>query len=214
MKILLTLALLSVAAFTQAQGDSAFLACAQIKDRNERLQCLDEALNSAVGEQEETESAASVENFGSSQEAMTESQPENADKEEKRSFFRLPKLGGIFKRGDDEVESEEENAAPEPVVERNRGSERRVEDFGRETRVVVNANGEDELHDTVTELVQSKPNLWRIRLASGQVWRQVHPKRYNLKVGDNVRIYPSRWGDDYRLQIDRLNGFIQISRVE
>jgi hypothetical protein len=214
MKILLTLALLSVAAFTQAQDDSAFLACAQIKDRNERLQCLDEALNSAVGEQEETESAASVENFGSSQEAMTESQPENADKEEKRSFFRLPKLGGIFKRGDDEVESEEENAAPEPVVERNRGSERRVEDFGRETRVVVNANGEDELHDTVTELVQSKPNLWRIRLASGQVWRQVHPKRYNLKVGDNVRIYPSRWGDDYRLQIDRLNGFIQISRVE
>jgi len=201
MKILLTLALLSVAAFTQAQDDSAFLACAQIKDRNERLQCLDEALNSAVGEQEETESAASVENFGSSQEAMTESQPENADKEEKRSFFRLPKLGGIFKRGDDEVESEEENAAPEPVVERNRGSERRVEDFGRETRVVVNANGEDELHDTVTELVQSKPNLWRIRLASGQVWRQ-------------VRIYPSRWGDDYRLQIDRLNGFIQISRVE
>jgi len=214
MKILLTLALLSVAAFTQAQDDSAFLACAQIKDRNERLQCLDEALNSAVREQEETESAASVENFGSSQEAMTESQPENADKEEKRSFFRLPKLGGIFKRGDDEVESEEENAAPEPVVERNRGSERRVEDFGRETRVVVNANGEDELHDTVTELVQSKPNLWRIRLASGQVWRQVHPKRYNLKVGDNVRIYPSRWGDDYRLQIDRLNGFIQISRVE
>ena len=214
MKILLTLALLSVAAFTQAQDDSAFLACAQIKDRNERLQCLDEALNSAVGEQEETESAASVENFGSSQEAMTESQPENADKEEKRSFFRLPKLGGIFKRGDDEVESEEENAAPEPAVERNRGSERRVEDFGRETRVVVNANGEDELHDTVTELVQSKPNLWRIRLASGQVWRQVHPKRYNLKVGDNVRIYPSRWGDDYRLQIDRLNGFIQISRVE
>lgn len=214
MKILLTLALLSVAVFAQAQNDSAFLACAQITDRNERLQCLDEALNSAVSEQEETESAARVEDFGSSQQAVTESQSGNAEKEEKRSFFRLPKIGGIFKRGDDEAESEQEAAATEPVVDRNRESERRVEDFGRETRVVVNENGEDELYDTVTELDQSRPNLWRIRLASGQLWRQVHPKRYNLKVGDNVRIYPSRWGDDYRLQIDRLSGFIQISRVE
>lgn len=102
---------------------------------------------------------------------------------------------------------------PAPVETSNQG---RVEAYGKENQalVVSRSDGTEELLDEVSGLDTFKPNMLDITLDSGQVWRQVYPKRFDLREGDMVRIYPSRWGDNYRLTTARLSGFIQVSRVK
>lgn len=195
----------------RAQEADAFLACADIRDRNERLACLDEALNDATRErtpmprQEADTSSTAEEDFGEAPASVAETVEEDA---EKGSLFRLPRIS-IFRRGQDDADAEDDQeavAGPE---------EDRLENFGREApRVVVNEDGEEELNDVITELLLAKPSMWLIRLESGQVWRQVHPKRLNLREGDAVRIYPTGWGDNFRLETPRLSGYIQVLRVE
>lgn len=209
--------LLTVSGLSSAQEVDAFLACAQISDREQRLICLDAALDDATAGQaagQEVPAAAaeqapaSVETFGETpgQVAETTEAGEGADRE---SIFRLPRFS-IFRRGDN-VESSGEDAADSGSDDADSD---RLESFGRQARVVINENGEDELHDTITELFMARPNQWLVRLASGQVWRQVHPKRLNLREGDAVRIYPTGWGDNFRLETPRLDGYIQVLRVE
>ena len=105
-----------------------------------------------------------------------------------------------------------ERANPQAAVAG--GSEDRVSSFGREPRIEENEEGREELHETVAALQQPRPNQWLITLGSGQTWYQVHTRRYNLREGDEVRIYSSDWGKNYRLETPRLSGFIQVRRVE
>jgi len=212
---------LPVACLVQAQDADPFLACADITDRVERVICLEEALENATKEEagaveampetvvQETEETA-VEDFGTQQGVVAEI-VEEEDNDEGRSFFRLPRLGNIFGGGDDDSDEEAVQQEPVDAVDTE---EDRLESFGRQPRVVVNEDGEDELNDVITELLMAKPNMWLIRLESGQVWRQTHPSRLNLREGDPVRIYPTGWGDNYRLETSRLSGFIQVLRVE
>lgn len=208
----------------RAQDNDAFLSCADISDRNERLQCLENALNEAVEDRDGADNAreaadtAAVGNAGPADPgpAIQEQAPATAEQEapRERSLFR--RIGNIFSRGDKEDDSADGDGKQPAgaVADAEPAPRERVEDFGREARVVTNDSGADELHDTITELYMAKPNQWLIRLASGQIWRQTTPKRLNLREGDEVRIYPSHWGDNYRLEATRLNGYIQIVRVE
>jgi len=207
-----------------AQEADAFLACADIRDRNERLACLDEALNDATRErtpmprQEADTSSTAVEDFGEAPARVTATGAENEvedaaedgeENAEKGSLFRLPRIS-IFRRGQDDADAEDDQEAVAGTED-----EDRLENFGRGApRVVVNEDGEEELNDVITELFLAQPSMWLIRLESGQVWRQVHPKRLNLREGDPVRIYPTGWGDNFRLETSRLSGYIQVLRVE
>jgi len=217
-KSLFAFLFLPVACLVQAQDADPFLACADITDR---VECLEEALENATQEEadvveampeavvQETEET-SVEDFGTQKEAVTEV-VEEQDSDEGRSFFRLPRLGSIFGGGNDDANGEAARQEPADAVDTE---EDRLESFGRQPRVVVNDDGEDELNDVITELMMAKPNMWLIRLESGQVWRQTHPSRLNLREGGSARIYPTGWGDNYRLETSRLSGFIQVLRVE
>lgn len=91
-----------------------------------------------------------------------------------------------------------------------------VDSYGRQdsSRVVRGEDGEFELMGKVAELKRYVPNMWLITLENGQQWRQMTGRRYNLKVGDEVRIYPSGWGDNYRLSATNLTAFIQVERVD
>jgi hypothetical protein len=80
-------------------------------------------------------------------------------------------------------------------------------------RIIRNGDGEDELIDTIAELVEREPNRWLITLAGGQVWYQANSKRFRLREGMQVRIYPSPLGGSYRLSAQEKNGFIQVSKV-
>lgn len=101
-----------------------------------------------------------------------------------------------------------ENSRRLPVTLENFGSQDE-----RRARLEEDAEGMVELHDTIVSLERIRPNVWDITLASGQVWRQVTSKYYNLHEGDEVRIYPSRWGKNFRLSAENLDGFIQVRRL-
>lgn len=72
----------------------------------------------------------------------------------------------------------------------------------------------DELRGTVASVRQFAPNQVTLTLTNGQVWRQKRADRYGVKEGHNVRIYSTRWGNDYRLSVEDLGGFIQVERVK
>lgn len=69
-----------------------------------------------------------------------------------------------------------------------------------------------DIHAVIVELRETVPNAFLITLDNGQVWRQSVPKPYQLRVGDRVRIYFSRWRA-YRLTNEELKGFIQVDRA-
>lgn len=71
----------------------------------------------------------------------------------------------------------------------------------------------DEVFGTIAALRETVPDSYLITLADGQVWRQTSPKRYYMRVGDEVRIYPSDWGASDRLSVMNQSGWIQVERV-
>jgi hypothetical protein len=65
----------------------------------------------------------------------------------------------------------------------------------------------------ITSLQLREPNRYLITLDTGQVWEQRVAARFPLRVGQRVRIEPTRWGSSERLYVEGLSGFIQVSRV-
>ena len=66
---------------------------------------------------------------------------------------------------------------------------------------------------TITGLRETVPNSYLITLDNDQVWRQKEPKWFPLRVGQAVRIFPSSWGDTFRLSVQGLSGYLQVERV-
>lgn len=67
---------------------------------------------------------------------------------------------------------------------------------------------------TIVEMREYLPSAYVIRLDNGQIWEQTEPKRYPLRPGLEVRIYPTRWGSRYRLTGLDTGGHIQVRRVQ
>ena len=76
------------------------------------------------------------------------------------------------------------------------------------------AESRPDIVSTIVELRETVPNAYMITLANGQVWRQMRPKIYRLRVGHAVRIYPTHWGTSYRLTVEELRSYIQVERVQ
>jgi hypothetical protein len=92
-------------------------------------------------------------------------------------------------------------AASEPAREPQR------RDAGREERE------EREQVSQVAALRQIQPGRLEVTLTNGQVWRQTNSDRYNLVVGHEVKIYPTAFGEYFRLSSTQARGFIQVERV-
>lgn len=71
----------------------------------------------------------------------------------------------------------------------------------------------NELISNVAKLQELDRNRLRITLENGQVWEQMETRRFVLVQGDEVRIYPTRWGNSYRLSSSSHKGFIQVQRL-
>jgi hypothetical protein len=72
----------------------------------------------------------------------------------------------------------------------------------------------EELLGTIAAVRQFAPNQVSVTLTNGQVWRQKVSERYPIRVGQNVRIYATRWGSDFRLTVPGIGRFIQVERVK
>lgn len=71
----------------------------------------------------------------------------------------------------------------------------------------------EEILGTITALRERTPNAWVITLDNGQVWHMNRPKRYPLRVGQDVRLYQTGWGSSYRLTAPEHGSFVQVERV-
>jgi len=73
---------------------------------------------------------------------------------------------------------------------------------------------ETEWVGSIAALRERIPYRYLITLDTGQVWEQALNERFPLRVGQRVRIYSTRWGSHYRLEVEGLNGFIQVDLVQ
>jgi len=91
-----------------------------------------------------------------------------------------------------------------------------AENFGRATDAEIrqNKDGGEEMFATIAEVKEIAPNKRLITLTNGQVWRQINSERYGLENEQTVRIYPTKWGNSYRMAVEKLGGFIQVERVK
>jgi hypothetical protein len=105
------------------------------------------------------------------------------------------------------------NPVPQPPTGDERRATSRAEQQGtKESRKLERAV--DEYFGTVTAFRARQPNRFLITLDNGQVWEQTAAKRYPLRRGLQVRIYPTTWGPSYRLTGLDTGGFIQVQRVQ
>ena len=106
----------------------------------------------------------------------------------------------------EEVAQEAENAniPPADSVENN---------FGLPEEKVNEKAQSNELIARVAEIKELNRNRFLITLQNGQVWEQMQTRRFALAEGDEVRIYPSRWGSSYRLSSQSHKGYIQVQRL-
>lgn len=89
------------------------------------------------------------------------------------------------------------------------------DDFGFPEPEAEEEKAVEELHSVISELEETVPNQHLITLENGQVWRQTRPdSRFRMRSGHHVRVYPTRWGDDYRMSVEELRGYIQVERVQ
>jgi hypothetical protein len=65
----------------------------------------------------------------------------------------------------------------------------------------------------IAALRETVPNSYLITLDNDEVWRQTRPKWHPLRVGQEVRIYRSSWGNSFRLFVDGLSGYISVERA-
>ena len=84
---------------------------------------------------------------------------------------------------------------------------------GYQSNVIDNDDGGTEIVGRIADL-KSVPSGWIVTLELGQVWRQMISKRYDLHKGQVVRIYPTGWGDAYRLTAENNSGYIQVERIQ
>ncbi len=105
-----------------------------------------------------------------------------------------------------EVAQEAESASIPPAesVENN---------FGLPEKKVNENAPANELIARVAEIKELNRNRFIITLENGQVWQQMQTRRFALAEGDEVRIYPSRWGSSYRLSSQSHKGYIQVQRL-
>jgi hypothetical protein len=107
------------------------------------------------------------------------------------------------------------DALADTVRARKPAKEEEVQAFGKESARVVEADeGRQELHDRIASLRTAPTGRWIVTLASGQVWHQTVTGSYSLRTGMDVRIYPTRFGNGFRLQAQDLKGFIQVERIK
>lgn len=69
-----------------------------------------------------------------------------------------------------------------------------------------------ELVDTIAAL-DKRPDGWVVTLQNGQIWQQHVSRRYELRVGQQVRIYPTIFGGGYKLTAPGKGGFIYVKRA-
>lgn len=187
------LCLLSSLAVPAAGQSRAFEDCQNIVDRAARFTCYDQ-----------------VESSTSSQTVIV------PDEEDRKPFYRR-----LLPFGADNDEAQVVDNATATTAAHDETDDDQVASFGRRERDATarlenGSDGTRELVDNIAGIKLVQHQTWQITLSSGQVWRQMINRRYALKLGDQVRLQSTGFGNAFRLSADRLagSGFIQVERID
>lgn len=190
--LIMTLCLFSLNSKAQ---DDAFLRCADFADRGARIACLEDALEAAVA-------ARSARTNQPQPPAVAQQPPAQAPVAPAAPALAVP--------------ARDPSAAPKEEEREEQGGFALFGFFDR-AREERQAREEQQKSETmqakVADLSFYKPDVLTITLDNGQVWRQIYVRRYNLREGDAVNIYQPGWGEQFRLEAERFNGFIQVERL-
>jgi hypothetical protein len=138
------------------------------------------------------------------------------ESEEARFACYQERVDAALAHEDDGVAVESESAA---APSRPATPARRAAEPARAPAAATRANEAaveqepEEILGTITALRERTPNTWVITLDNGQVWHMNRPKRYPLRVGQDVRLYQTGWGSSYRLTAPEHGSFVQVERV-
>lgn len=110
--------------------------------------------------------------------------------------------------GNAEIISTHESSSTQTPLARHADQERNADRPDRP------AAAEGEYRATIVAIRERLPSSYVITLDNGQIWEQVEPKRYPLRPGLEVRLYPTQWGPRYRLSGVGTGGHIQVRRVQ
>ena len=174
-----------------------------------------------IGDCVELESAAArLECFGSQVDAVLEAQGA-AVPEEPPAVPEVSAAGPDAGSSDESLSQRERRAqreaasraAGDPAAGDRSTGDRAVGDRAAGQPSVSQA-AEGEYFGTIVDFRERIPFSYVITLDNGQVWEQVEPKKYPLRPGLEVRIYPTKWGKTYRLSGEGTGGYIRVRRVQ
>jgi len=193
--------LVSVAVFAADNTDAVIMdasPCLDIVSPIERLACFEERANAAQGRgtaiPQQNLPVVSIPRASRQQPAQ--SPPQAPPQVESQPASETPQ----------EVARETDHAStPQADSVENR--------FGLPEEKVNEKAQANELIARVAEIKELGRNRFLITLENGQVWEQMQTRRFALAEGDEVRIYPTRWGSSYRLSSQSHKGYIQVQRL-
>lgn len=128
----------------------------------------------------------------------------------------LEERGTEAGRSSESGDSDVETRAPGRDAGRDARAERiatQARDASVQARSGAVEADDEEYTGTIVEFHERLPNAYVITLDNGQVWLQTEPKQYPLRPGLDVRIYPTAWGEHYRLHGIGTGSHIQVRRV-
>jgi hypothetical protein len=177
-------ALITLLPVTAAAQHEAFLRCADFSEREARVQCLEAALEQAL-RNNSSPSATTVPSASANSTTQTATVDNAPPIARQTTKAEEPKSKSFELFG-----LFNRDNAPEP------------------------SKALEIMQATITDLKFYKPDVWTITLDNGQIWRQLYSKRYGLRVNDAIKIYKPDWAEQFRLEAERFNGFIQIERLQ
>lgn len=176
-----------------------FSRCRNLADNNARLSCYDELYDRAVRAVTPHNDAAQ----------LTEE-----NRRMREELARIRERTGSTTTADQATVPRRREPYPETVRRAPYPAAGKTEGLNRnKPQVVVNEDGTEVLYDRIAAL-KKLPNGWIVTLESGQVWKQNQGRTYRLRVGQNVKLKPTIWGNSYHLSVEELGSFIQVERVK
>jgi len=188
--------LVSVAVFAADNTDAVIMdasPCLDIVSPIERLACFEERANAAQGRG-------------------------TAIPQQNLPVVSIPRASRQQPAQSPQLESQPASETPQEVArETDRASTPQADSvenrFGLPEEKVNEKAQANELIARVAEIKELGRNRFLITLENGQVWEQMQTRRFALAEGDEVRIYPTRWGSSYRLSSQSHKGYIQVQRL-
>lgn len=187
----------SSAGFAQAAGDLSIEVgeCVALTSAEERYACFERQVDAA--RTEEAASANDADALGA-QSSRSTAVPSPA-RELASTIDAADRPGGAQEA--------------EQTLEAEQTQETEQTQQARPTQRTRQAEQTEQIVSAIAALDEVLPNRYLVTLENGQTWRQMTSQRYPLRVGRHVRVYPTRWGNSYRLTTEDSKGFIQVERV-